>query len=76
MNIKVSVFEEMVQYLKKRYNIISLEKAVDLLKSKDTAPENTIVMTFDDGYRDNYINAFPILKNTGSGNYISLSRSY
>ena len=73
MNIKVSVFEEMVQYLKKRYNIISLEKAVDLLKSKDTAPENTIVMTFDDGYRDNYINAFPILKKYGVPATIFLS---
>lgn len=65
MNIKVSIFEEIVQYLKKRYNIISLEKAVDLLKSKDGVPENTVVMTFDDGYRDNYINAFPILKKYG-----------
>lgn len=62
MNIKVDVFEEMVRHLKKNYNIISLEKAVGLLKSGEGAPENTIVITFDDGYRDNYTNAFPILK--------------
>src|SRR3989338_10191242 len=62
MNIKVMVFEEMIRHLKKEYNIISLEKAIDLLKSKDDIPENTVVITFDDGYRDNYINAFPILK--------------
>jgi len=65
MNIKVRVFEEMVRYLKKKYNIISLEKAVDLLKNKGDMPENTVVITFDDGYRDNYINAFPILKKYG-----------
>lgn len=62
MNIKVNVFEEMVKYLKRNYNIISLEKAVDLLKSKESVPENAVVMTFDDGYRDNYLNAFPVLR--------------
>jgi len=56
------VVEEMIRHLKKEYNIISFEKSVDLLKSKDDIPENTVVITFDDGYRDNYINAFPILK--------------
>lgn len=62
MNIKVDVFEEMVRHLKKNYNIMPLEKAVGLLKSGESAPQNTIVITFDDGYRDNYTNAFPILK--------------
>lgn len=26
-------------------------------------PENPIMITFDDGYEDNYQNAYPILKN-------------
>ena len=25
-------------------------------------PENPVLITFDDGYRDNYTNAFPLLK--------------
>ena len=28
----------------------------------EDVPDNTVVITFDDGYRDNYLNAFPILK--------------
>jgi peptidoglycan/xylan/chitin deacetylase (PgdA/CDA1 family) len=30
--------------------------------ARNDVPDNLIVITFDDGYRDNYTNAFPILK--------------
>lgn len=54
-------FESQIRYLSKRYNIISLEKLVDSIKC-GCIPKNSLVITFDDGYRDNYIHAYPILK--------------
>lgn len=58
-------FEEQIRYLSKRYTIISLEKLVDSIKC-GCIPKNSLVITFDDGYRDNYIHAYPILKKYGA----------
>jgi peptidoglycan/xylan/chitin deacetylase (PgdA/CDA1 family) len=57
----VKVFRQQMEYLAANYNVTSLEDAVDGMVRKDV-PDNVVVITFDDGYRDNYINAFPILK--------------
>ena len=49
-------FEEQIRYIKENYRVIRFED--DWLKVSDPS----VVITFDDGYRDNYLNAFPILK--------------
>ena len=57
------MFEKQMEYLKnKEYQVISLTKLVEILESDELIPKKTVVLTFDDGYKDNYINAFPILK--------------
>ena len=50
-----------MRYLKKNYNIISLNKLVSYLK-QGRVPKRSIVLTFDDGYVDNYLYARPILE--------------
>ena len=50
-----------VRYLKKNYNIISLDKLVSYLK-QGRVPKESVVLTFDDGYVDNYLCARPILE--------------
>ena len=62
MNIKVGIFEKLIGYLKEKYTIISLQNAIELIDSGESIPKSAIILTFDDGYRDNYLNAFPILK--------------
>lgn len=54
-------FYEHMKYLKDNYNIISLE---DLKRAMDSGkiPKKSIVITFDDGYADNYLNAKPVLE--------------
>ncbi len=43
------------------YEIIALDEAVDLLKS-GYGNHRYAVLTFDDGYKDNLTNAYPVLK--------------
>jgi peptidoglycan/xylan/chitin deacetylase (PgdA/CDA1 family) len=64
------VFEEHLQYLKAQgYNVVTAPQAVILLKSRQNVM-NTVIMTFDDGYENNYTEAFPLLKKYGfRGNF-------
>jgi peptidoglycan/xylan/chitin deacetylase (PgdA/CDA1 family) len=44
------------------YNVVKLEDAANLIREKQRIPLRTVAITFDDGYKDNYIYAFPILR--------------
>ena len=56
----VEVFQRHMEILSTYCHVCDLLEAVELAKGRDL-PENTVVITFDDGYRDNYVHAFPIL---------------
>ncbi|MDD4953999.1 MAG: polysaccharide deacetylase family protein [Candidatus Omnitrophica bacterium] len=59
-------FRRQMHFLKThRYNVLPLEELVDLIAQKKNIPPKAIAITFDDGYRDNYTNAFPVLKEFG-----------
>lgn len=62
LSVTVRQFEQQMVYLSENFNVISLEKAVEYIKNGDIPEKNSIVITFDDGYKDNYCNAYPILK--------------
>lgn len=63
LSVKPKNFEKQMTYLKeKNFNVISLTELVDLLILQKTIPFKTVVLTFDDGYEDNYLKAWPILK--------------
>ena len=61
--VSVEAFQRQMRYLKERnYNILSLSDLVDLISQKIKIPPRTVAITFDDGYKNNYTYAFPILK--------------
>jgi peptidoglycan/xylan/chitin deacetylase (PgdA/CDA1 family) len=57
----VHVFAQQMEYLAGNYSILSIEEAVSRSVAAEI-PANAVVVTFDDGYGDNYLNAFPILR--------------
>lgn len=61
-----SEFDEQMAYLaEKGYHTISPDDLIAYLKEGKQLPTNPILITFDDGYVDNYQNAYPILKKYG-----------
>lgn len=59
------LFEDQVKYITKAYNIISLDKVAECLIKKKPFPKKAVVLTFDDGYKDNFI-AYKIMKKYGA----------
>ncbi|MDA8165620.1 MAG: polysaccharide deacetylase family protein [Desulfobacteraceae bacterium] len=57
--------EEMAYLLANKYQVLPLSQVVDALKEKKPLPERAVVLTFDDGYRSVYKNAWPVLKSFG-----------
>ena len=64
-SITVSGFENQLIYLIKQYTLLSLDELVDHISERRPLPKKAVVITFDDGYKDNYTYAYPILKKYG-----------
>jgi len=59
-------FETHLAYLRQAgYETISMSQLAFALSGHTELPPNPIIITFDDGYRDNYENAFPLLRKYG-----------
>ena len=59
-------FDNQMKYLRNNgYHTISPDELYEALAGNGKLPENPVLITFDDGYEDNYTNAYPILKKYG-----------
>lgn len=58
------LFKEQIAFFKKEFNIVTMQDVIAAWNSKsakDILPPNALLLTFDDGYIDNYTVVFPIL---------------
>lgn len=87
--ITTSQFQSQMRYLhENRYRTVPLSQLIEMSNNNSTSDngswDKSIFITFDDGYQNNYIHAFPILKQysfnatffiivsrIGSNNYLS-----
>jgi len=62
--VPISAFAAQMEYVAEHYAVCSLSETVQRIRANDL-PAEVLAITFDDGYRDNYENAFPILERLG-----------
>ena len=55
-------FERLMRFLREKMHPVSLEEIVSFVAGEKRIPDRAVSVTMDDGYMDNYLNAFPILK--------------
>ena len=66
LSIPPQVFDEQMAYLKDNgYVTITPEEVYEGIEDNLSLPDKPVLITFDDGYTDNYNNALPILKKYG-----------
>ncbi|MBH1942489.1 polysaccharide deacetylase family protein [Mobilitalea sibirica] len=59
------LFRQQLEFFKANYNIVSMEEVIASYKESYSLPKNALLLTFDDGYMDHYMNVLPLLKEYG-----------
>ena len=66
VTISPESLEQQMRYLaENQYHCVSPEELEAFVLSEQPLPEKSVMLTFDDGYLDNYVFAYPILKQYG-----------
>jgi peptidoglycan/xylan/chitin deacetylase (PgdA/CDA1 family) len=64
-DVTLSLFEWEMAYLRKRYQVLSLMELLEYLNGDFKLDRPGVVITFDDGWFDNFVYAWPVLKKYG-----------
>jgi peptidoglycan/xylan/chitin deacetylase (PgdA/CDA1 family) len=60
------IFENQIKYLQKQqYRFVTVGELIEHQIEFGSFPSKTIAISFDDGWKDNYVRAFPIMKKYG-----------
>ena len=69
-------FREQMSIVKRRYHPLTFRQLFEFLDAGEAPPRDALVVTFDDGYDDNYRVAFPILEELGVPAVFFVSTGY
>jgi peptidoglycan/xylan/chitin deacetylase (PgdA/CDA1 family) len=76
VSASVADFSWQMATLCRQFRPLHLGEALSCLDENRPLPPRAVVVTFDDGHRDNYTHAFPVLRTLGVPATIFLSTSY
>lgn len=63
--LDTALFRAQLEYLKANFQIVTMEEVIAACQGETNLPEKAMLLTFDDGYIDNYTFAFPLLEEFG-----------
>ena len=65
--VSVSEFESDLKYLRDQgYTAVGMDRVIAYVKEGKALPEKPVMITFDDGYYNNYLYAYPLVKQYSS----------
>ncbi len=77
MYVRHNVFEKQMRFLKEHFNILSFKELLEQWEQKALKPDQRYcIITFDDGWRDHYLYAYPILRKYDVSATIFLPTAY
>ena len=62
ITVSIKNFKNQIFYLNENYKIVSIDKIIEIVNKINLIDKNYAAITFDDGYKDNYIYVYPFLK--------------
>jgi peptidoglycan/xylan/chitin deacetylase (PgdA/CDA1 family) len=62
LSVSPENFDAQIRHLKTNYALIGIEEFTNAITKKKKLPKRAVIITFDDGYADNYYEARPILE--------------
>ena len=65
LTVNVNDLQWQLDHLSKHYTIVKLSQVLEHIQSGQPLPDNALLITFDDGYEDNYTLAYPEFKKRG-----------
>ena len=69
-------FDWQMAYIARRFNPVSIQQVADAINGGKPLPKRAVMVTFDDGFRDNYEVAYPVLQRHGVPALFFLSTGY
>ena len=63
--LEVKDFKRQLDFFKENFNVVTMEEVIEAVQEGKKLPEKALLLTFDDGYTDNYTVALPLLLERG-----------
>ncbi len=76
ISASAQAFRAQMAYLRRHFSPMRFDEALERIDRGRSLPKNAVLVTFDDGYDDNYRLAFPILRELGMSAMFFVSTGY
>ncbi len=63
--LDLELFKQQLDFFERNFNVVRMEEVIEAVNGEKELPENALLLTFDDGYIDNFTVVFPLLMEHG-----------